>query len=340
MKKILSYIILFSIIWSCKNDEIKSVATPLVQGEVSDECCVKQPSYNKGDVRRYGIFPNKKINASYLKQCLELADQGLPLYWPQGKYDTSIILEGVTNVRLDFDNVVLTGSFQIINKDSVQSKNIKVSGDITILDKLFIRSSKRIDFDNVYVFSDTINNFYKKKNRGVSIYFGSKDINFKTLEIKETGGSASNFFKYTAAAFQVHGWNNNPEKINIKYLKIKDVARSALYLTGNNHKIERVEIENFGFGSDENMFGLEDAEPEAQKLFSGAWFNKCNDCTIDTLIIKANKDNKTYSARFDLGVYSKPCIINNIKLNSNAKKMPIEDDVLTNVLVKKVLKDD
>ena len=337
MKRLVTYLLLINLFWSCKYDEEKPIRISFSQEEVSDTCCIKEASYSKGDVRRYGIFPNEKINTNYLEQCIKLADLGLPLYWPEGLYDTSIVLKGVTNVRLEFDNAIITGDFQIINNDSVLSKNIIVSGNITILDKLFIKSSERIDFNNVNVISDTTNNLYSNNNRGVSIYSGSKDISFQNLKIKETGGSAQDFFKYTAAALQVHGWNNNPEGLFIKKLIIDNSGRTAMYLTGNNHKINNIKIENFGLGSPKNMFGLEDAKPKSEREFVGAWFNKCNDCTIDTLIIDASAKSKKYAARFGLGTYSQPCIINNIQLKNFADSMPIMDEELTNVLVKNVL---
>ena len=337
MKSIILYSFLIGFFWSCQQVEKKPTQISFSQEEVSDTCCVKEASYKKGDVRRYGIFPNKRINTNYLKECLELADLGLPLYFPEGQYNTSIVLKGYSNVRLKFNNSVIAGGFQIINNDSVRSQNIIVKGEITILDKLFIKSSENIKFNKVNVVSDTLNNLFKSKNRGVSIYWGSKNVRFQNLTIEETGGDSTGFFKYTAAALQVHGYNNNPEGLFIKKLIIKNPSRTGLYLTGNNHKIHKIEIENFGLGSNENMFGLEDAKPKSETEFVGAWLNKCNDCTIDTLVINASANSKKYAARFDLGIYSEPCIINNIKLNKFANKLPIKDDELTNVLVKNIL---
>ncbi|WP_157358372.1 hypothetical protein [Winogradskyella sp. J14-2] len=308
--------------------------------EMSDQCCVKDSTFIKGDVRRYGIYPKRSFTNNQWSEVVKLADRGMPITFNKGMYYGNIILKGVDSITIYFDDATIAGGIQIINNGDVASNSITLSGKLTVLDKVFIRQSSNIKFDELNIISDTLNNIYKKKNRGLSIYAGSKKINIDTLRIMDTGGTDDDFYTYSAAAMQVHGYNNNPEMITVNYLKIKNAARSALYLTGNNHKIEKVEINNFGYGSNNNMFGLEDAKPEAQKVFSGAWFNKCNDCTIDTLMINAKKGNKTYSARFDLGVYSKPCIINTIKFNSIAKQMPIEDDVLTNVLVKRVLKDD
>lgn len=340
MKNLLAYLVLVNIIYSCNHDDKLPLKITLSQKEVNDMCCVKDSSYKQGDVRRYGIYPNRPFSDIQWSKVAELADKGMPLTFNKGMYHGNIILKGVDSISIHFNDVIIAGGLQIIGKEEKVSNHIILTGKLTVLDKVFIKQSHTIQFERLNISTDTLHNIHNKQNRGLSIYAGSQNIYIDSLKISDTGGNDDVFYTHSAAAMQVHGYNNNPKKINIKYLKIKNAARSALYLTGNNHNIKKIEIDNFGFGSNANMFGLEDAKPEAQKMFSGAWFNKCNDCTIDTLILKAKPNNKMYSANFGLGVYSKPCIINNIMRNSYAKEMPIKDDVLTNVLVKRILEDD
>ncbi|MEO1032365.1 MAG: hypothetical protein AAFX55_13215 [Bacteroidota bacterium] len=329
------FLLVLLLLFACNNDVKKEP----INVEVDETKYVIDSTYVKGDLRRYGIHPDKYFSRKQWDKVLDLASEGMPLTFKKGTYYGNLIFDGVKDVNIFFDDATIAGEIQIINNGDRTSQGISLLGEVTVLDKVFIRKSEKIEFGNLYIYSDTINDVYQK-NRGLSIYAGSKDIKIDTLKINDTGGNSEKRYKFTAAAMQVHGHNDNPERIEINVLKITNAARSGIYLTGNDHKIRKITIENFGFGSNISMFGLEDAKPEAHKLFSGAWFNKCNDCTIDTLVIKSRKNSKAYSARFDLGTYSKPCIINNIKFEGEAKKMPIEDDVLTNVLVKNVLKDD
>ncbi|MBO3115223.1 hypothetical protein J4050_00595 [Winogradskyella sp. DF17] len=331
-------IILFLLFLTCKNnDSIILLEAPILNNAFDDKAYVLNDSFPKGDVRRYGIYPDNYYADKDLLSLMELADHGIPLKFVKGTYYLNLLLQGLSDVKLVFDDAIIAGTFQIIDKDNEKSQRLVFEGKLTVLDKVFMRNSNDIKFDTLLIKSNKAKSLYKKKNRGMSIYLGTKNIEIRTLEIEQTGGTEDDFFKYSAAAFQVHGWNNNPEGITIDNLLIKNTDRTALYLTGKNHSIKRIKIENFGLGTNKNMFGLEDAELGSERDFVGAWFNKCNDCTIDTLQIYANDRSRTYSARFDLGFYPEPCIIENIEFNSLAKDMPIYDNVLTNVLVKNEL---
>lgn len=316
------------------NTEPINIIEPKENLKVVDSEFVIDSTYTKGDVRRYGIFPNKGVSVKHLNNVLHLANQGLPIYFPKGYYNTSIVLKKASNISLHFDEVILGGELQIIDEDNQASQFVKITGTLTILDKLFIRQSNNISFDDLFLVSDSIRNIYKQKNRGVSIYAGSKNIKFNTLTINDTGGDPTGFFKYTAASLQVHGWNNNPENILINRLSINNAGRTALYLTGSDHQINKATISDFGLGSNQNMFGLDDARPGEETEFAAVWINRCNGCIIDSLLINTIYNKGQYSLRLDEGIYHEPTFINNIKLNNKAKDLPIKDDELTNILVK------
>jgi len=342
MRTILVFaLISFGITFSCQPKKNKDpLKSGITNKNINDELSVKNFNYKKGDIRRYGIYPDTYFSKKEWNHVLALADKGLALTFEKGTYLGNFIFKGVDSIKIQFNDVKIAGELQIIEDSKKPTNNLNFLGNLTVLDKIFIRKSSDIKFQNLQITSDTINNLHKKKNRGLSIYVGSENIKIDTLIINNTGGSSNVFYEHSAAAMQVHGYNNNPKNIKINYLRITNAARNAMYLTGYNHHIKKVDIENFGYGSTKNMFGLEDAKPNAQLQFTGAWFNKCNDCTVDTLIIGSNKNKGLFSTRFDLGLYSQPCIINNIKFKGLAEEMPISDDVLTNVLVKNVLKDD
>jgi hypothetical protein len=330
MNKCYLYLLSICLFLSCQKKKTLNIINPVVNSNVIDTKYIINESFTKGDVRRYGIFPNQKISQKHLSKVISLAAEGLPLIFPKGNYDTNLILKDVSNINFIFQEAIINGAVNILDGSS----NIKFEGELTMLDKLFIRKSNNIQFDRIIVKSDTIENLYHKKNRGASIYAGSKKIFFNYLKIENTGGAPDEFYKFAAAALQIHGWNNNPEQVFIHKLEIHNSARTALYLTGKGHKIDKVAILNFGLGSSKNMFGLEDAVPGEEKEFAGAWINRCNDCEIDSLSITNNFLKGKFSLRLDEGLYHEPTFIYNLHFGVKVKELPVKDDLLTNILVK------
>ena len=335
MKSTIILLVSLSLLLSCKDDKAKKLpeATTI---EISDSEFVKDSTYKKGDVRRYGLLPNKS-NTSVLNNIFTLAEQGLTINFPKGFYPIDLRIDGRKNMSIQFDDAIIGGLFQITEKDSVFSSNLKFTGNVTIYDKLFIRKSNNISFDNVTVSSNEEKNVRQKKNRGVSIYVETKTINFKKLVIENTGGADDTYYQYNAAALQIHGWNNNPEDITIDDLIIENSARTGLYLTGKNHLFKNVKISNFAEDSNKGMAGLDDAEPGTEKEFAAAWINKCNSCLIENLTITKTNNKGRISLKLDKGVSSEPTFINTLSLDEKAKAMKIFDDPLTNILIKSEL---
>lgn len=328
----LVFVIIFSC-FSCQKETPK-ISTQKKQ-KIEEATFVVNASYKKGDTRRYGVFPDTIVNNTYLKNINTLIKNSVPVTFSKGSYALNLDLNGLQNVSIFFDNATINGRISIIDVNNTASKNIHLKGNLTVLDKIFIRKSSDIVFENVIVKSDTINALTKNKNRGVSVYAGSKNIRFNTLKIKETGGDKSDFFKYTAAAFQVHGWNNNPDNITIENLTLVNSSRTAAYITGKNHSIKNIDIKGYGSGSSKNMFGLEDAKENTQKIFTGLWINKCNNCTFNSVKV-VTKNSKTFALKLGLGKSNEPTIINNLTLDIPYKDELILDSKLTNVLVKKL----
>ncbi|MCL5127259.1 hypothetical protein [Algibacter sp. L4_22] len=335
MNKLIILQIIALSFFSCKKkDTALRILEPKISINVDDTKYVINNVFSKGDVRRYGVLPNEDILEKRLKNIIDLASQGVVINFPKGHYKANLILKGKSNIHFIFNDAILNGYVNIIESNDIESSRIKFEGTITILDKLFIRKSNNIVFDNIIVKTDTINSLSKKKNRGVSIYAGSKKIEFNNLIIENTGGTSDNFYKYTAAALQIHGWNNNPKKITINNLHITNSDRTGLYITGEGHKIEKATITNFGLGSIKNMSGLSDTALGEEKAFAGVWINKCNNCIIDSLIVSNIKNKGTYSLNLDAGKYYEPTFINNISIKYRQSALPIKDVKLTNILVK------
>ncbi|WP_242120106.1 hypothetical protein [Aestuariivivens sediminicola] len=316
---------------SCVEQPEQIEKRPMISpAHFDDNAFAINSDYKKGDVRRYGIMPDAPIDQIKLKRVIALAQKGVPIRFPKGYYETNLILNKVLNATFVFRDAIVTGAVNIIDG----SDNIVFEGQLTVLDKVFVRKSQNIVIENLSIQSDTLKSYHHKFNRGLSIYAGTRNISFKKLSILNTGGLNDQFYTYTAAALQVHGWNNNPQNLKISNLYIENAQRTAVYLTGSGHYIRKAIIKNFGQGgSSQTMFGLEDAKPGSEREFAGFWINKCNDCIIDSLEIN-NYSKNTYSLKFGIGTYSKPTFINNLRLIDKAKYAPVEDDLLTNILVK------
>lgn len=324
---------IFLIINCSCNDKIPE--QNIVKAIINDSEYVRNFSFKVGDVRRYGVYPDSIMNQYNLKNVILLSSKGIEMTFPKGVYKTDINLKGVKNLKFIFKNSILCGALNITEKDSILSENLILNGKLKILDKLFIRNSSNVKFDSIILTNNININLRNKKNRGVSIYVNSKNIEFNYIQINDSGGEPNDYFKYTAASLQVHGWQKNPSNLRIKELEINNASRSGLYLTGSNHKITKVTINNFGIGSNKNMFGLEDAKPGEEKKFTGAWINQCNNSNIDTLVVNYTHNNKSLnSLKFGEGKYIKPTFINNIRLENDAKHLNVIDSKLTNILVK------
>ncbi|MBQ4820086.1 hypothetical protein [Aquimarina sp. MMG016] len=337
MYRITIIILILGILGSCRKDKpaTQEILDPITNPDIDDTFLVSDSRYKKGDIRRYGIYPNQKNEPKVVQQVITLAESGLPIFFPKGYYPMSLVIKGQSNIQLHFDDVIIGGGLQIIDFKKKPSTKIAIKGKLTVLDKIFIKRSNNISFDTLVVMTDTLKNINRRSNRGVSIYSGSEILKFEHLEIKDTGGKEDSYYKHTASALQIHGWNHNPKHIYIKNLHIDNADRTALYITGSNHKLERVNIENFGLGTNRNMFQLEDAAPGEEMEFAGVWINRCNNCEFDFVTINDQYKRARYSLKLDEGKYAEPTFIYNLEIKGMAKELSILDDELTNILVKK-----
>ncbi len=342
MKQQFFYIILICLYFSCQEKSSKEVFNATINNEISDSNYVINHSFPKGDIRRYGLLPetdaisNFKSSKNALENILNLAEQGLEIIFPKGHYKTGMIIKGKKNLNFYFDDASFSGQIQIIDGlDNVPSQNINFKGKLVTYSKFFTRNSQNITIEDLLIKTDTTKNSNNKESLGCSIYAGSKHITIDSLIIDGLG-SQSKYYQHSAAALQLHGWNNNPEHVTINYLEIKSSDRHGAYITGNNHVFNTIKIEKFGTGSNKNIFPLGDAKDDEVKTFSGFWINRCNDCEFNNVEINTNNSLGDYSLKLDEGQAYNPSFIYNLKLIEGKNKLPILDDYLTNILVKRV----
>jgi hypothetical protein len=329
------------VIAACKVETRESeICLPKPSDNLDDKAYIKNMNFPYGDVRRYGIFPETLVPQKELQKLLRLAQQGVPLLFPSGYYPINLRMEGATDISIQFENVELGGELVIIELENRSSSRIALKGRLKVLDRVFMRHSGDILLDTLLIHSDEKRNIHGNKNRGLSIYAGSRNIGIDYLEVFDTGGESTKYYQYVAAAVQLHGWNNNPRNVRIRELRIRNTGRSGLYLTGYGHRIEMVEVLGFGSGSNKQVAGLDDAPPGSTGSFSGVWLNKCENCDIDTVRISNHSSKDQVHLRLGPGEAFKPAIIHNLLLSARTSKIKIEDSELTNVIIKNVIGDE
>lgn len=318
----------------------KEPLPPKINKNFDDRAYIVYSQYAYGDVRRYGIFPETKVSQENLENLLDLAERGVPLTVPSGYYPIGLRLVGKENISIRFENVILGGPLDIIEAENLRSSRIALTGNLSLLDRIFIRHSGNISIDSLVVYSNTEKNIYGKKNRGVSIYAGSRNIDINYLEVIDTGGEPDRHYQYSAAAVQIYGWNHNPQNVHIPTLKIKDAGRSGLYITGIGHRIEKLEVLGYGTGSSSELARLEDAPEGTEASYAGIWINKCDNCEFDSVRIANKASIDIFDLRLGPGEAFKPAIINSILTEGDPDRLKLQDSELTNVIIKKVMKDE
>lgn len=321
-------------ILSCSGVEVTEVLPlpPRRKAEVNDTDYVKFGNYRKGDVRRYGVFPDSTTRAGIVDSLLDLGSKGQPLNFPQGTYRLNLVFRGRTDIDIAFDSCVIEGRMDIDHNDGLRSERLRFRGDLTLMDRLFIRQSSDLYFDTLRVRSPMLKK--APRNRGVNIYAGSERISFGLLRVSDTGGHGEKREEFTAAAIQLHGWNDNPAYVRVGHLQVVNSPRTGAYITGKGHRFGRISIDGFGLGTPDNMRPLDDAPAGSERNFAGLWLNKCDDCWFGAVVIRTAPAPGLRSLKLNLGRPDQPTIIEKLVLAGGATQMTVEDDPKTNILVK------
>lgn len=330
------FLSLFLIVFSCKQEKKESQDQSKIGSNLDfdDSQYVLDASYPKGDIRRYGIYPNSGFSKDHpftkkpkIETVLELAEKhGIELSFPKGFYDISLIFSGKSNISASFNEASFGGAIQIINNDSIKSENIELKGDLSTYDQFFSRESKDIVIGNLKILSNPEKSIFKTRSKGCQIYAGSKNIKINNLYIEDLG-SDNMSFKYRNAALSIEGWNNNPENVQIKKIHIKSTDRHGIYITGSDHLIGDVIIDRFGMGSSIDMAPMQDAQAGEEKEFKALWINKCYDSFIENITINEQDSKGKYTAHFDYGDKLRPFTIGTFKvINDNPEINILEEE--------------
>ncbi len=336
-----NYIVLVLLLFFSCDEKNKNLITPLNNSNNINEAeYVIDSSYSLGDVRRYGIFPNieignhQKYKKNKINVILDLAESGQEITFPTGHYNTNLILKGREDVNIHFNNVSFSGQIQIIEDElGKESRNINLLGTLKTYNKFFSRKSQNISIDTLIIASDTLKNNYNKRSLGCNIYGGTKHLNIKKLIVEDLG-SGDEYYKFSVAALQIHGWDNNPEYINISEAIIEKSDRHGVYITGNNNSIDKLLIKKVGLGTINYNNGLEDAETEELKFISALWMNKLNNSKISNVTIDCRNSKANYTVNFDEGSSGEPTVIDYLQIINNDSNIKMLPNDLTNIVVR------
>ena len=350
MKNILITLALSLLTLSCKDKKeetpVKLEETTVITKVNKEELkYVVNESFPVGDVRRYGIRveggdPKHKVsNKNTTQTIFDLAEkENIKLFFPKGFYNFGLYLKGRQNIEITFDDASFSGPLYIIeNEEKKKSSNITLKGKLTTYFKTFIRNSKEIEIEKLNIVTDVDKNSAKLRSMGCDIYVGSEDIYISQLYIDDLG-SGNESYANSRAALQVHGWNNNPKNLVIDKVHIKSSDKHGIYLTGEDHLINKVIIDKFGTGSIKETRDLDDSKKGETQNVTGLWLNKCNNSTINSVEINTQNSKGKYAVWLDSGITAKQSIIELLTLKGGDNKLPIYAQEDTNVLVKSVEK--
>lgn len=339
MKKFITVVLIITL-FSCKSDKKTSDSSEkdITEAVFDDSKYVLDASFEIGDVRRYGIFPDSvyAFNHPYTKKrkletILDLSENhGVLVNFPKGYYKMDLVIRGRKNVKLNFENAEFGGMIQIFEQDSIESENITLKGDIVSYAGLFTRKSSNIDINNIVLKSDIEKNIYKMRSKGCHIYAGSSNITINNLIVEDLG-SGSEKYVYSHAAIAIDGWNDNPTDVTINKAHIKSTDRHGVYMTGTDNYIKELIIDKFGIGTSEFMDGMQDAAKGEEKEFTALWINKCYDCAFDKVTINEKESKGKYTAFFDAGDKTRPTLIGEMIILNDNKAIDIKRDPNTAV---------
>lgn len=331
-------IVVLSALTNC-NGENNTSKIDNSQRVFDDSKYMLYPGYPKGDCRRYGVFPDSINNRTHpgtgisrMESVMELSEKSkTTIYFPRGFYGANLLFHSKRNVSFTFDKAQFN-LLDITDEKGTESSHIKLKGTLILYDRFGIYNSNNIEVDSLIIKSDSTKNLSKNRSRGCHIYKGTKHLKIKYLEIQDMGSGGEQYMN-NHAALALDGLWNNPENITIDEVLIKSSDRHGAYVTGNNNKIHKITIEKYAQGTTDFMTGMQDSQKGEERILSGLWINRCNDCVFDEVYVKGDKP---YLLKLDEGKADRPTFINELILDLPYKDTLILDDKHTNVLVKKI----
>src|SRR5690606_30466782 len=129
----------FLVLSSCKPDENKGVIS---KKNDNDSFYTLFSQYEKGDSRRYGIFPDSlnnklhpKTGKSLINSLLDLAENtSVEIKFIKGYYGINLIFDSRKNINLYFDRAEFN-LVNITNEGGSKSNNLNLKGTLILYDR-------------------------------------------------------------------------------------------------------------------------------------------------------------------------------------------------------------
>lgn len=340
IKTKLSCIFIF-ILLNCSED--KHITNNKIDYEQLDSIYTLNPEYEISDSRRYGVFPNSEMNNSIhkttqkskMESLIDFASQYKDtIYFHEGYYNSNLILDSRQNVHFKFDHSGFN-LMNITNEEGEESSNILLSGTLILYDKFGTYNSNNIKVDSLIIKSNASKHLSGKKSRGCHIYKGTRNMNIEYLKVEDLA-SGDSYYHHNHAALSLDGLRDAPQNIVIDEAIIKSSDRHGVFINGENNTIKDLKIYRYAQGTVSGMSKMQGTQPGEESILSGMWINRCNNCFFNKVEIRTKYSDKGIPLKLDEGRTDQPTIINELLLDEPYKDSLVLDDILTNVLVKKI----
>ncbi|SDS43458.1 hypothetical protein [Winogradskyella sediminis] len=311
---------------------------------IDEKNYVLDPNFKVGDARRYGIYPDstsvnnrKHPNTGKYKiqTLIDFAEESqTTINFPKGNYGVNLLIDSRENINFHFNKSGFS-LIHITNAKGKESKNINLRGALIVYNRFGTYNSSNIILDTLILKSNPDKSLENLRNKGCHIYKGTKNLKIEYLEVNDLG-SGSKDYRTNHAALAIDGQGDNPVGINIKDVLIRSSDRHGVYITGSDHVIDNIVVEKYAQGDTEDMVGMQDATMDDALVLSGLWVNRCNNCNFKNVKISTKYSENGFPLKLDEGKVGMPTIIENLELDIKYQDSLIVDDVLTNVIVKKL----
>ncbi len=288
-------------------------------------------TFNKGDVRRYGISPetirksHPVVKKNNLAAVLDLAEKtGMSLNFPKVYYPINLNLDGRKNIKLHFDETAFE-EIRITNRDGKLDKpeNVELLGTLVSYVRFAITNASKIKIDTILLQSEPDISVSKMRNKGFYVYLGVEDLQVKYVEIDDLG-SGGESFKNIRAAFDISEGIDASKEVSIDALYVKSSDRYGVHIAGSDHTFGKITIDKFGVGSIEDMNPYGNSNSGIKKAIAGVFMDNCTGTFIEEIEIDVEESIGKNTFIFEKGDIYEPTQIEIITILNYKDDLPLD----------------
>ena len=159
MKNLYFFLGMLVLILSCKEkpgrekiDSDKKIEFKEIQKILSEDAYILNENFPKGDVRRYGIFPDSAYTNTHpvskkskITTVLDMAEANkIELFFPKGYYKTALLLDSRKNIQLRFDKA----EFDLVHITQISKNHKKPERNFFLINKFIYFRNQPITQSN------------------------------------------------------------------------------------------------------------------------------------------------------------------------------------------------